>query len=179
MVISIKKNPFINIYDFLFKIIKMHLSRCLAAKGDGASECQKFSKYYRSLCPGEWVCSISICMQGNLFVFYPLFNVRSVNIDVRRLGFVMELAIYHILYLFYLCKECVCVLVCSYICLNPQTAFETAVETYCIRPMLLTAYFNRKFWSGHLFTLIYGCKCSTCDIYPWSHFFVLISALHA
>ncbi|XXG61170.1 hypothetical protein AAC387_Pa04g2888 [Persea americana] len=29
--------------------------RCLAAKGDGASECQKFSKYYRSLCPGEWI----------------------------------------------------------------------------------------------------------------------------
>ncbi|RWR89946.1 cytochrome c oxidase subunit 6b-1-like protein [Cinnamomum micranthum f. kanehirae] len=29
--------------------------RCIAAKGDGASECQKFSKYYRSLCPGEWI----------------------------------------------------------------------------------------------------------------------------
>ncbi|XP_020224405.1 cytochrome c oxidase subunit 6b-1 [Cajanus cajan] len=29
--------------------------RCIAAKGDGASECDKFAKYYRSLCPGEWV----------------------------------------------------------------------------------------------------------------------------
>ncbi|CAL5417829.1 unnamed protein product [Camellia sinensis] len=29
--------------------------RCVAARGDGASECNKFAKYYRSLCPGEWV----------------------------------------------------------------------------------------------------------------------------
>lgn len=29
--------------------------RCIAAKGDDAPECQKFAKYYRSLCPGEWI----------------------------------------------------------------------------------------------------------------------------
>ncbi|KAH7524346.1 hypothetical protein FEM48_Zijuj06G0109700 [Ziziphus jujuba var. spinosa] len=29
--------------------------RCVAAKGEGAPECEKFAKYYRSLCPGEWV----------------------------------------------------------------------------------------------------------------------------
>ncbi|CAI9116249.1 OLC1v1017345C1 [Oldenlandia corymbosa var. corymbosa] len=29
--------------------------RCIAAKGDDAPECQKFAKYYRALCPGEWV----------------------------------------------------------------------------------------------------------------------------
>ncbi|KAL7127733.1 hypothetical protein ABFS83_14G271000 [Erythranthe nasuta] len=29
--------------------------RCVAAKGDEAPECDKFAKYYRSLCPGEWV----------------------------------------------------------------------------------------------------------------------------
>jgi cytochrome c oxidase subunit 6b len=29
--------------------------RCVAAKGEGAPECDKFAKYYRSLCPGEWV----------------------------------------------------------------------------------------------------------------------------
>ncbi|XAR48543.1 Cytochrome-c oxidase [Bertholletia excelsa] len=29
--------------------------RCIAAKGEGASECDKFAKYYRSLCPGEWI----------------------------------------------------------------------------------------------------------------------------
>lgn len=29
--------------------------RCVAAKGDEAAECGKFAKYYRALCPGEWV----------------------------------------------------------------------------------------------------------------------------
>ncbi|WOG96834.1 hypothetical protein DCAR_0416171 [Daucus carota subsp. sativus] len=35
------------------RYIEFH--RCLAAKGDGSAECEKFAKYYRSLCPGEWV----------------------------------------------------------------------------------------------------------------------------
>jgi len=29
------------------------------AKGDDAGDCDKFAKYYRSLCPGEWVSSFS------------------------------------------------------------------------------------------------------------------------
>ncbi|MBA0610635.1 hypothetical protein Godav_011455, partial [Gossypium davidsonii] len=29
--------------------------RCLAAKGEESNQCEKFAKYYRSLCPGEWV----------------------------------------------------------------------------------------------------------------------------
>eukprot|EP00262_Sarcandra_glabra_P016183 TRINITY_DN5197_c0_g1_i2.p1 TRINITY_DN5197_c0_g1~~TRINITY_DN5197_c0_g1_i2.p1 ORF type:complete len:206 (-),score=50.40 TRINITY_DN5197_c0_g1_i2:270-887(-) len=29
--------------------------RCIAAKGEDAAECKKFAKYYRSLCPGEWI----------------------------------------------------------------------------------------------------------------------------
>ncbi|XP_050376548.1 cytochrome c oxidase subunit 6b-1-like [Argentina anserina] len=29
--------------------------RCIAAKGEEAPECDKFKKFYRSLCPGEWV----------------------------------------------------------------------------------------------------------------------------
>ncbi|KVI06848.1 cytochrome c oxidase subunit 6b-2-like [Cynara cardunculus var. scolymus] len=29
--------------------------RCVAAKGEGAPDCDKFAKYYRSLCPGEWI----------------------------------------------------------------------------------------------------------------------------
>ncbi|KAL6955613.1 hypothetical protein U1Q18_017475 [Sarracenia purpurea var. burkii] len=29
--------------------------RCVAARGDGAPECDKFAKYYRALCPGEWI----------------------------------------------------------------------------------------------------------------------------
>ncbi|KAF8411421.1 hypothetical protein HHK36_003970 [Tetracentron sinense] len=28
--------------------------RCIAAKGEDATECDKFARYYRSLCPGEW-----------------------------------------------------------------------------------------------------------------------------
>ncbi|KAJ9129636.1 hypothetical protein P3X46_035315, partial [Hevea brasiliensis] len=27
---------------------------CLAAKGEESNECERFAKYYRSLCPGEW-----------------------------------------------------------------------------------------------------------------------------
>ncbi|XP_031737981.1 cytochrome c oxidase subunit 6B isoform X2 [Cucumis sativus] len=29
--------------------------RCVQKKGEHAPECKKFAKYYRSLCPGEWV----------------------------------------------------------------------------------------------------------------------------
>ncbi|CAM9001079.1 unnamed protein product [Rhodiola kirilowii] len=35
------------------RYIEFH--RCLAAKGEESGECEKFAKYYRSLCPGEWV----------------------------------------------------------------------------------------------------------------------------
>ncbi|GFP93358.1 cytochrome c oxidase subunit 6b-1 [Phtheirospermum japonicum] len=38
-----------------YKIVEVGLGRCVAAKGEGAPECDKFAKYYRSLCPGEWV----------------------------------------------------------------------------------------------------------------------------
>ncbi|KHN34761.1 Cytochrome c oxidase subunit 6b-2 [Glycine soja] len=31
------------------------IGRCLAAKGENSGECERFAKYYRSLCPGEWV----------------------------------------------------------------------------------------------------------------------------
>ncbi|OEL33313.1 Cytochrome c oxidase subunit 6b-1, partial [Dichanthelium oligosanthes] len=34
--------------------------RCVAAKGEGAPECEKFAKYYRSLCPSEWVCILAL-----------------------------------------------------------------------------------------------------------------------
>ncbi|XP_008804786.1 cytochrome c oxidase subunit 6b-1-like [Phoenix dactylifera] len=29
--------------------------KCTAVKGEGAPECEKFAKYYRSLCPSEWI----------------------------------------------------------------------------------------------------------------------------
>ncbi|XP_035551674.1 cytochrome c oxidase subunit 6b-2-like [Juglans regia] len=34
------------------RYIEFH--RCLAAKAE-SGECEKFAKYYRSICPGEWV----------------------------------------------------------------------------------------------------------------------------
>ncbi|MBA0853588.1 hypothetical protein Goshw_019476, partial [Gossypium schwendimanii] len=34
------------------RYIEFH--RCLAAKGEESNQCEKFAKYYRSLCPGEW-----------------------------------------------------------------------------------------------------------------------------
>ncbi|RZC69698.1 hypothetical protein C5167_032828 [Papaver somniferum] len=30
-------------------------NQCVASKREEAGECDKFAKYYRSLCPGEWV----------------------------------------------------------------------------------------------------------------------------
>ncbi|KAJ0091530.1 hypothetical protein Patl1_14433 [Pistacia atlantica] len=35
------------------RYIEFH--RCLAAKGEESNECERFAKYYRSLCPGEWM----------------------------------------------------------------------------------------------------------------------------
>ncbi|KAL3532937.1 hypothetical protein ACH5RR_006458 [Cinchona calisaya] len=35
------------------RYIEFH--RCVAAKGEDSGECEKFAKYYRALCPGEWV----------------------------------------------------------------------------------------------------------------------------
>ena len=29
--------------------------KCVAAKGEDANECEKFKRYYRSLCPDEWI----------------------------------------------------------------------------------------------------------------------------
>ncbi|GJP38419.1 hypothetical protein CLOM_g22858 [Closterium sp. NIES-68] len=29
--------------------------KCIAEKGEGASECQKYAKSYRTLCPAEWI----------------------------------------------------------------------------------------------------------------------------
>ncbi|CAA2973292.1 cytochrome c oxidase subunit 6b-2-like isoform X1 [Olea europaea var. sylvestris] len=35
------------------RYIEFH--RCVAAKGEESGDCGMFAKYYRSLCPGEWV----------------------------------------------------------------------------------------------------------------------------
>ncbi|XP_051141298.1 cytochrome c oxidase subunit 6b-2-like [Andrographis paniculata] len=33
----------------------IEFNTCVAAKGEGAGDCEKFAKYYRALCPGEWI----------------------------------------------------------------------------------------------------------------------------
>ncbi|KAL0453830.1 UNVERIFIED_CONTAM: Cytochrome c oxidase subunitb-2 [Sesamum latifolium] len=35
------------------RYIEFH--RCIGSKGEGSSDCDKFARYYRSLCPGEWI----------------------------------------------------------------------------------------------------------------------------
>ncbi|RWW82083.1 hypothetical protein BHE74_00009474 [Ensete ventricosum] len=47
--------------------------RCIAAKGEDASECNKFAKYYRSLCPGEWVCALFFSFDSIIFFSFLLF----------------------------------------------------------------------------------------------------------
>ncbi|GMH18241.1 hypothetical protein Nepgr_020082 [Nepenthes gracilis] len=41
-------------------------TRCIAAKGDESNECGKFARYYRSLCPGEWMYHASPYFMANL-----------------------------------------------------------------------------------------------------------------
>ena len=39
-------------------LLNIHFNyRCLAAKGENSGECERFAKYYCSLCLGEWVSS--------------------------------------------------------------------------------------------------------------------------
>jgi cytochrome c oxidase subunit 6b len=34
--------------------------RCVNAKGEATADCEKFAKYYRSLCPAEWVSAFAV-----------------------------------------------------------------------------------------------------------------------
>ncbi|XP_028775440.1 cytochrome c oxidase subunit 6B-like [Neltuma alba] len=40
--------------------------RCVAAKGEGSGDCERFAKYYRSLCPSEWVKVLEVHRQGRI-----------------------------------------------------------------------------------------------------------------
>ena len=47
---------FTEILDMLIFPLDDCLCRCVQAKGEGNPECEKYARYYRSLCPSEWVC---------------------------------------------------------------------------------------------------------------------------
>jgi hypothetical protein len=69
------------------------MCRCVAAKGDDAPECDKFAKYYRALCPGEWVCismmnifyyllGTRICLSNKIYLqIYRLADFKFLSID--------------------------------------------------------------------------------------------------
>ncbi|KAL9273039.1 Cytochrome c oxidase subunit 6b-1-like protein [Drosera capensis] len=50
--------------------------RCIAAKGEDAPECNRFAKYYRSLCPGEWIDRWNEQRENDTFPG-PLFTVYT------------------------------------------------------------------------------------------------------
>jgi hypothetical protein len=72
------------VWFILSKLTENHLRRCAAEKGEDAKDCQKYARYYRSLCPGEWV-RICITRPSNLPLSWP-FKVSfylSVPFDIE------------------------------------------------------------------------------------------------
>ena len=63
-----------------------YLIRCVAAKGEDAPECDKFAKYYRSLCPGEWVCIYCLHHYGLHYVLVACCGVRLEKILSEACG---------------------------------------------------------------------------------------------
>lgn len=60
--------------------------RCIAAKGEGAPECDKFAKYYRSLCPGEWVCLFCIFqLQDEISMYVCVYIHILISIYIKCL----------------------------------------------------------------------------------------------
>ncbi|KDP38756.1 hypothetical protein JCGZ_04109 [Jatropha curcas] len=57
------------------RYIEFH--RCLAAKGEESNECERFAKYYRALCPGEWV------SDTKLFVHLQLTEKCTCTVSMR------------------------------------------------------------------------------------------------
>uniref|UniRef100_A0A2N9EMF6 Cytochrome c oxidase subunit n=1 Tax=Fagus sylvatica TaxID=28930 RepID=A0A2N9EMF6_FAGSY len=53
------------------RYIEFH--RCLAAKGEESGECERFSKYYRSLCPGS--CESDIIGKSSQHVLKMVVNL--------------------------------------------------------------------------------------------------------
>ena len=55
--------------------------RCVAAKGNESGACEKFAKYYRALCPGEWVSAIISCYLFVLTISSCMFECITNLID--------------------------------------------------------------------------------------------------
>nr|AFK39313.1 unknown [Medicago truncatula] len=61
------------------RYIEFH--RCMTVKGENSGECEKFAKYYRSLCPGEWMqnCRLTSGMnRGTMGLFQDHFESMCV-----------------------------------------------------------------------------------------------------
>ena len=82
------------------------MCRCVAAKGEDASECDKFAKYYRSLCPGEWVCILPLNIVDYLlsarvflsneiyFLTFPFENMKFLSVYGLIVFFCMEMELH-------------------------------------------------------------------------------------
>ncbi|CAN6915434.1 unnamed protein product, partial [Brassica oleracea] len=50
---------------------------CTTAKGEDSNDCERFAKYYRALCPGEWVCLCSAtCLSSFIFLHPHILTMR-------------------------------------------------------------------------------------------------------
>ncbi|KAG8493592.1 hypothetical protein CXB51_010972 [Gossypium anomalum] len=59
--------------------------RCVAAKGEDASECDKFAKYYRALCPGEWIDRWNEQRENGTFPDVSNMNIQVLPANLRKL----------------------------------------------------------------------------------------------
>jgi cytochrome c oxidase subunit 6b len=71
---SKKKTLHVNNIPVL-QYLNFHATRCVNDKGDETADCEKFAKYYRSLCPGEWVSACAVfCSTTAIYLFIYLFS---------------------------------------------------------------------------------------------------------
>ena len=59
----------------VLQYLNFHATRCANDKGDETADCEKFAKYYRSLCPGEWVSACAVFCSTTAFFFLHLARI--------------------------------------------------------------------------------------------------------
>lgn len=83
----------------------------MTAKGEESGDCNKFAKYYRSLCPGEWVSSYAIsCIKGlnTYFSLYELiFSALTLPSAYAPTSLQFETPIYDVVSTGYICLRVV------------------------------------------------------------------------